>query len=130
MTYAKRISFQDQEYLKNLRAHELARQHGKARANTELNECDQKFKKKIFLKFKKFKARAGKNLGSARLMARLGLARLMKQSNPNIRIFLIFFKYSWSWKEMRLAYVIYDCFFTCFFFTKKFGKYFVLFKTF
>ena len=46
MTYAKRISFQDQEYLKNLRAHELARQHGKARA--------------------------GKNPGSARLMARLG----------------------------------------------------------
>ena len=47
MTYAKRISFQDQEYLKNLRAHELARQHGKARANTELNEFGQKFKKKF-----------------------------------------------------------------------------------
>ena len=47
MTYAKRISFQDQEYLKNIRAHELARQHGKARADTEFNEFGQKFKKKF-----------------------------------------------------------------------------------
>ena len=81
-TYAKGISFQDQEYLKNLRAHELARQHGKARADTELNEFGQKFKKKFKLELVKISAHGS---------ARLGLARLMKQSNPNIRIFLIFF---------------------------------------
>ena len=65
MTYATRISFQDQEYLKNLRAHELARQLGKARADTELNEfgSSQKFK----LELVKIPAQLGSWLGSARI---------------------------------------------------------------
>ena len=66
MTYAKRISFQDQEYLKNLRAHELARQLGKARADTELNEFGQKFKK-FKLELVKISAQLGSWLGSARI---------------------------------------------------------------